>query len=239
MVSKKIQLLEVTLFIILGLLISLQIKSIQKEEYLNNKQKDLGKLQQLLKEEQDRSLALQEQLKTYENKAESYEENLLKGSQVETLRLQLEKYRFLAGLTDVQGPGIIITLDDSKKRVYEGVNPNDTIIHDGDLIEIINLLRSNSAQAISINGERIISTSEIQCAGPTISVNHVRYAVPYVIKAIGDADYLEASLKAPGSYLDIMSIYGIQISIKKDYNIVIPKYRGLLSRESKITEIGG
>lgn len=236
--KKKLYFFRIFLFIILGLLISMQIRSIQTEADMNNKQKNLVELQKILKKEKEKSLALEVQLKEQENKVDEFETRLSKDEGIEFLKADLDSARFLAGLTDVAGPGVVISLDDSKKRTFEGVDPNDTVIHDWQLVDIVNLLKSCGAQAISINDERLVSTSEIQCAGPTVSVNHVRYTVPFIIKAIGNADYLEAKLKEPGNVFEIMSIYGIQINIKKESNITISKYRDLFSKRTNVIKVG-
>lgn len=236
--KSKIQMGQLIIFMLLGLLIAVQFKSIQKENIQSKRQSDLTKLQEILSEQRNYSLTLTEQLKAKQKEVDDYEKTYLTSSDIQTLKTDLDSARFLAGMTSVRGPGIIITLDDSKIRLAEGVNPNNTIIHDANLSEIVNTLRAYGAQAISINDERLIATSEIQCAGPTVSVNNVRYAVPFVIKAIGDANYLEAIMKTPGNVIDIMATYGIQISIKKDNNIVVPSYNQI-NKAITITNLGG
>ena len=77
-----------------------------------------------------------------------------------------------------------------------------------------------------MNDQRLISTSEIRCAGPTISVNNTRVAVPFVIKAIGNAKSMEDAIKMRGGVAETLSVWGIQVDIKKDNNIVIPAYKG-------------
>ena len=75
-----------------------------------------------------------------------------------------------SGQTAVKGPGVIVTLDDSKKMVKND-DPNLYLIHDEDMLKVINELRAAGAEAISINGQRLTGNSEIRCAGPTISVS--------------------------------------------------------------------
>jgi uncharacterized protein YlxW (UPF0749 family) len=195
--------------------------------------------QELLQEEKTRSLALAEELKGEQKKTEDYETRIAADKGLDSLKAELDDAKLYAGLTEVKGNGVIITLDDSKKRIAEGVDPNDTVIHDWQLAEIVNILREAGAQAISINDERIISTSEIQCAGPTVSINHVRFAVPFVVKAIGNADYLEAKLKEPGNVLDLMNVYNIEIDIKKNEEVVIPKYNDVYENKGNTLEAGG
>ena len=77
-----------------------------------------------------------------------------------------------------------------------------------------------------MNDQRLISTSEIRCAGPTISVNNTRVAAPFVIKAIGNAKSMEDAIKMRGGVAETLSVWGIQVDIKKDNNIVIPAYKG-------------
>ena len=90
----------------------------------------------------------------------------------------------------------------------------------------LNELRAAGAEALSINGERILATSEIRCAGPTISINNTKKAAPFEIKVIGDPDTLENALKMPGGAVDQSAFYGIDVSIKKSNKLMIEKYKG-------------
>ena len=100
------------------------------------------------------------------------------------------------------------------------------MIHDEDILRIVNELRAAGAEAVSINGQRLIATSEIRCAGPTLSVNNVRSAPPYEIIAIGDIKALENSIKMRGGVEDALKVWGIQIDIQTLENVYIPPYTG-------------
>ena len=76
-----------------------------------------------------------------------------------------------AALTNVKGPGVSVLIEDSLKPVQSGENPNLYVIHDEDILRIVNELRAGRAEAIAINDQRLIGTSEIRCSGPTIAVN--------------------------------------------------------------------
>lgn len=92
----------------------------------------------------------------------------------------------LLGLTDVTGKGIIITLKDNPNVTLESVlNPNYYIVHDNDIKMVINELKNAGAEAISVNGERIVQTTVVTCVGNVILVNDKRLSSPYEIKAIG------------------------------------------------------
>lgn len=77
---------------------------------------------------------------------------------------------------------------------------------------------------MAINDERILATSKQICAGPTILINQNRYPVPYVVKAIGDPDALYDAIEQSEAVI-IMRIYDIQVDIRKESEIIIPRYR--------------
>ena len=97
-------------------------------------------------------------------------------------------------MVPAEGQGVTITIDDSKTKSKAGENPNLYLIHDDDLLKVINELKAAGAEAISINEQRLIATSEIRCAGPTLSVNNIRSAPPYEIKAIGEDVLLKSTI---------------------------------------------
>ena len=145
-----------------------------------------------------------------------------------------------AGVLAMQGTGVSITIDDSKKQSKTGENLNLYLIHDDDILKVINELRAAGAEGISINDQRLIATSEIRCAGPTLSVNNTRYSPPYEIKAIGDSQTLENALKMRGGVVETLQFWGIQITIKKEDNVILPAYKSPFRFEhSKPIKEGG
>lgn len=139
---------------------------------------------------------------------------------------EINNLKMGAGVVAVQGPGVSITIDDSKRQSKLGENPNLYLIHDDDILKVINELWAAGAEAISINEQRLITSSEIRCAGPTLSVNNTRYSPPYEIKAIGDPTTLENALRMRGGVVETLQFWGIQISIKKQENQIVPAYKG-------------
>ena len=133
-----------------------------------------------------------------------------------------ERLQLLAGTTDVEGAGIEIVLDDSNIPKKANENPNLYIIHDEDLLRVLNELRAAGAEAISINDQRIVAMSEVRCAGPTVSVNNVRSAPPYVIKAIGAPKTLTSALRLRGGVVETFEFWGIQVKIKSEDKVQIP-----------------
>lgn len=143
----------------------------------------------------------------------------------EMLSKEIENIKMGAGVLAMKGPGLSISIDDSKRQSKTGENLNLYLIHDDDILKVINELRAAGAEGISINDQRLIATSEIRCAGPTLSVNNTRYSPPYEIKAIGDPQTLDNALKMRGGVVETLQFWGIQINIKEEDNVVLPAYK--------------
>jgi uncharacterized protein YlxW (UPF0749 family) len=140
---------------------------------------------------------------------------------------ETELLKMGAGALAVHGNGIIVTLDDSKRMIKPGENPNLYLIHDDDILKVINELWAAGAEAISINGQRMIATTEIRCAGPTLSVNNTRFAPPYEIHAIGNEQTLVDALNMRGGVVEALRFWGIQVTIKPENDVVVPAYKGV------------
>lgn len=135
----------------------------------------------------------------------------------------------LLGITDVEGKGIEITVKDNQNISTENIGLLDIsayIVHDNDLRRIVNELKNAGAEAISINGQRIVSTTAITCIGNVVKINDEKVTSPFVIKAIGFPERFE-TLSRSGGILDELDDY-IEISTRKLDNIKIPKYTGVI-----------
>lgn len=152
---------------------------------------------------------------------------------------ELLPLKMKAGLLQVKGQGVIVTLDDSKVAKKPIENHNLYLIHDEDLLKIINELRAAGAEALSINEQRLIGTSEIRCAGPTVSVNNIRSAPPYIIKAIGNPKTLDAALKMRGGVVDTLKFWGIHANIQIEKELSVPAYTGGFRFEYAAAADGG
>jgi uncharacterized protein YlxW (UPF0749 family) len=130
-------------------------------------------------------------------------------------------------LIAVQGPGVRVTLTDST-RSWAG-RADDLLVHDFDLRDVIGILWLGGAEAISVNGERIVNSTSVYCVGSTILVNDTRLAPPYIIVAIGDPDRLEATLRNPGYLRDLKERaerLGIGLSLTQSASVTTPAYKG-------------
>ncbi len=139
---------------------------------------------------------------------------------------RLKELNTYLGLTDVTGSGVVITVKDNTNSKF--VTSND-LVHDGDLRAIVNEIKNIGADAISINGQRIVPGTVISCAGAVVQINGEPIGAPFIIEAIG-SNALHNNLLRPGSFIEQ---YGEQISIdvKKSDNITIKKYNGVLTNK--------
>lgn len=143
---------------------------------------------------------------------------------------ELNKVNKILGLTKVQGEGVIVTLADGNPP-ENSLFVSDYVVHDGDLIHIVNALFNAGAEAISINGVRIVSTTGITCAGNIIKINDEKVGTPFKIKAIGLQERLYGGLKIPGGYLERLEEQGVEVKIDKSDSITIDKYTGVYNFE--------
>lgn len=151
--------------------------------------------------------ALEDYIEQKKYQIEEYQEALRDGTLEEVLASEVTRQKMNSHLTALKGPGITVTLEDSDRELDEGEDPNNLIIHDLDVLNILNDLRRAGAEALAINGQRVTSQTQIQCAGATITVNDVTYGQPFVIEAIGNPDTLNAAINAPTSYAYILREY--------------------------------
>lgn len=202
--------------ILLGIMLALQYKSINYNQSMasfENKRSD--ELKDELIKLTDQKDSLQQKLKELEKDNQTYA-NAKAGDSAAAQQLKddLNKARIFAGLLDVKGKGIIVTLD------------NNAFIHveDYDILNVVNELRAAGAQAISVNDERIVAMTEIREAGQYIMVNGKQFEAPFVIKAISDPDDLERSLTLIGGVVEILEEAQLNVSVKKADEVVIKQF---------------
>ena len=167
---------------------------------------------QTLKEQYEESQEIVEEYKTSSSSNDAL---------IASMQSELEKANVLAGLATVRGEGVVITLKDSTDTE---MSVEAGLVHDTDLTAIVTELKAAGAEAISINGQRVIATTAIRCVGPTIQVNSVKVASPFYIKAIGNSKYLESALNIRNGVVDSLKSYGIEVEIETDNSITIDKY---------------
>lgn len=160
------------------------------------------------------------------------------------LKFELDNANIIAGFKDLRGPGIVVTLDDTRaldQLVLEAgiYDPNMYIIHDTDLVMTVNELFSAGAEAISINGQRIIASTSIRCTGPQVLINGIRMVAPFTITAIGEPKSLQASLGLRGGIVTSMKASDIDVTIEPKEEVVVPAYaKAIVFQYAKTLEEG-
>jgi uncharacterized protein YlxW (UPF0749 family) len=140
-----------------------------------------------------------------------------------------------AGLTEKSGPAVQVTLDDASldaRFAYEG-DPNDLVVHQQDIQAVANAMWNAGAVAVTIQGQRVISTTGIKCEGNVVKLNGLSYSPPYVIVGIGDPNRLQTELTID----PILAIYrdytdepggGVSWDMTPLASATAPAYSGLL-----------
>ena len=222
-------------FLLFGMFVTMQFRTVLLAQQQNAAgESQVQSLTAELEQAKSEGIKLLEKLQKLEKEKDEIMRQISNDGNPVINELLDKKYELqvINGLTDVRGSGVIITLNDAPAR--NEMDPEQLIIHDMDIVKILNVLRAAGAQAIAINDERIITTSRHFCAGPTILINQNRYPVPYVIKAIGDPDELYNAVEQNEAVI-IMKIYDIQVDIRKESEIIIPKYKTYKNIENMIS----
>jgi uncharacterized protein YlxW (UPF0749 family) len=135
-----------------------------------------------------------------------------------------------AGLTPVRGPGVVATLKDSSKAPTSADDYNDFVIHEQDLQAVINALWAGGAEAMSVNGNRILTTTAIRCVGNVLLLHGSTYSPPYVIEAVGDAAELRSALDrdpAVDRFVDAVGRFSLGYSVEEAAELLLPGYEGV------------
>ena len=138
---------------------------------------------------------------------------------------QLQDAKMNAGLIGVAGPGLRITLDDSKRAAIGEEDPMLFLIHEQYLRGIFNALWNGGAEAIAINSQRVTTNTEVYCSGSYIQINGTRQMPPYVIEVIGDVNTLSGALNFYYNWVklgDLQKQNGITRTLEVLSKVVIP-----------------
>lgn len=201
--------------VVLGIMLAVQFRATQDIRSSLQFQRVEDLTQRLIQVEKERN-SLLEQVR-----------ELKQSTDADVTSKDIESIKIGAGLVPLQGTGVIITLDDTKSSAPPGSkNPNLYLIRDEDILKVLNELRAAGAEAIAINNQRLVASSEIRTAGPFVSINNQNFAAPFEIKAIGDPATLESALKIRGGVIETLQFWGIQVAVKQQENIQIPAFKG-------------
>jgi uncharacterized protein YlxW (UPF0749 family) len=150
------------------------------------------------------------------------------------LRTAIVDLQGQAGMTDVTGRALTVTLDDAPLRepddpLWQTLTPDDVIVHQSDVQAVVNALWRGGAKALQLMDQRVIATSSIQCVGNTLLLQGRVYSPPYVITAIGPLKKMRASLRTDpqvAAYRDWAAAVGLGYELQRDTGVTVPAYEG-------------
>jgi uncharacterized protein YlxW (UPF0749 family) len=138
----------------------------------------------------------------------------------------LSRAEQVAGLVAVRGSGLRVSLNDSLLSQAPSGNVNDLVIHSQDVQAVVNALWRSGAEAVSINGQRLVGTSAVLCVGNSLLLNGTVHSPPYVVSAVGPGrDRFEADPLVRRLRSDAAS-FGLRISIERQDGLTIPAFTG-------------
>lgn len=224
---------------IVGILIVMNISfgSLEQTKFLTA-QEYMDTINERSKLNNDISL-LRKQYAVNYSKLQRYKENSTKPSDalkiIESMKEELARNEALVGIEAVEGPGVSITLADSVEvnlnNQLSDLESNSRIVHNTDIIELLQQLNLAGAEAVSVNGMRIMSNSEIFCAGPFIIINDVKLTAPFHIDAIGNGQGIKEYLYAQDTHQGILFMLtspfrNLYVDFTIQENVKIPAYIG-------------
>ena len=215
-----------SLSILLGILISYQasrdiedyslvsLSSIQMmKEEIDDSTDEIENLNRLIDEKNEKLDLLKKATQEDDETLEDY------------LETEIESIKLVAGLKDIKGPGIRLIIGDNEEKELVGESVQDDIIHDSEVQIILNDLKNAGAEAISINGERLVYRSEVKCGGPIIRINGKSSANPFIIDVIGDPKVLYSSVTAKKSFgWTLKEVYNKKVEVEIRDEIFISEY---------------
>lgn len=228
MKEKQIAIILFIMCLLLTIGICIQVKTIDNTtigkgstSVQNDLRDEVLKMEEKYKRTSEQLKRKEDELDKLINNISNTDENTIQ------YRKRLENLENLLGYNALQGTGIIITIQDAEVN-SNVLNISDYLVHDKDLLQIVNALVNAGAEAIEINGQRIVSNTSISCAGNVIMINGEKVGTPYTIKALGIIEKLYGAITMPGGYISLLKdTYGLRIDIQKSNLVKVEKYDGV------------
>lgn len=188
----------------------------------------------VVRQEKQRSDELQARLASL-NKQVDQLSRQVDDSTVARVQRQVDALRYPAGLDAVNGPGLTVQLTDAPKSEIDkatgdgGVSVDELVVHQQDIQAVVNALWAGGAEAMTIQGQRVVSTTGIKCVGNTVVLHGVPYSPPYRISAIGDPVELQRSLDVSdyiAAYRTVAATYHLGYAVTTSSRLSMPAYKG-------------
>ncbi len=223
MKNKKVWAILTFISMLVGFMISIQFYSTRETTRMDTR--DISDLRSQLSKELERKNTLLTDISAKRALLNQYKQNEKQQEVIQIMVDEFNKTAILAGLVPVNGKGAVITIHPFIQSTPDYDQQIDSIVVDDDLRTLVNELFANGAQAISINGKRLISTSAIRNVGYQIQINNQFIHLPYEIKVIGDANVLKAGVQLAGLF-EYFQLLNKEMIFEEKENIDIPSYNG-------------
>lgn len=224
--NRQVPFIITTISIIIGFMLTLQFRSNQST--FATERQDTFQLRQSVQREMEHHQKLLNDISKYEKLLSEYETSINEGSGPSVMQDELIRLEKEHGFADIAGSGIIVTIEDEPSA--PGADRLQSPVIDQDLTDLTSLLFANGAKAIAVNGNRLIVNSSIRSVGEGIQVDTKPIDMPYIVKAIGDPQSLEAALRLPGSDRESMEDWfhflNKKFTIQKSESITVPAHKG-------------
>ncbi len=214
-----------TLSIILGLIFALQYQVVKSESGEIITTKKASELAYELRQVENERENLLKELEEIENELKQYEESAsIENDYIKNLNDELNKYKLMAGIIDVEGEGIVLTIDNPSAEAQFDDYTNNIIYNYEYLLLIVSNLNAAGAEAISINGQRYTNYTEIVPVGSHLNINGVSFVPPFEIKAIGNKQTLQSVINFKGGVVWEMQKLNYKIDIELTDDLKIERY---------------
>lgn len=225
--NRKITFILSIISAIIGIMLTIQLRSNLHPVQMESR--SIAELRTSLQKELEKHKNLLADISKYNQLFYQYETALNESESISVMKEELARTRKLAGLVSVEGKGAVVSIVDTDPITFEGTTDENAIegysgsyvIDDEDLRWLVNILFANGAQAISINGHRLISTTAIRNVGDTIQIDTRTIQPPFELKALGDPDVLISALKLEGVE-ENFKLANKTVDIEKRDKLMIP-----------------
>ena len=207
------------MLLVMGALLGLQVHTWRKNDPTLWQRGQAGQVlrsyQVQVNKQKDEIDQLRAQLTKYESEAAN-------NGLPKVLNDELQSNKASLGLVPLEGPGVVLELADSVNHVSKDLGDATFVVHDYDLVQVTNVLWASGAEAIALNGQRLVAGSAVVCSGPLVQVNHETIPSPFIFTVIGDPDTLMSGLNIANGQLDGLRALGFRVKVTRQDKVQVP-----------------
>jgi uncharacterized protein YlxW (UPF0749 family) len=215
--ATRAQFIVALLLFVLGLGLAIQVRSTSENSALRGaRQEDLVRI---LDELDGRSKRLEDEKQSLQNQRTELENSSDQAREARKQTRQKERQLgVLAGTVGAQGPGIELTVNDSRGSVRADM-----------LLDTVQELRAAGAEAIQVNGVRVVASTYFSDSGRAVRVDGRKISQPYRFEVIGKPQDLEPALNIPGGVVQTLRKEQAQVSVSRSDRMIVSALRSAKS----------